>query len=250
MDRLLIYTCCDETYYMFIPLFCLSHLMYNDNADIEIGICSESLPKDIEDSLTFIREKYKNSKIQIDYSAFVFGIYGGKRVINNTMRFIIEPKLRDKYVYITDIDIVCCESIYECHIKDMIEHDSNYSNMVRKGTNRMTGLHFSLYSAYYPVIDKMQDIDITDNDEIVLYNIVKKDNYIDLSRDYRPVHGIHMSLNRDKVGGTTYIPGWGADRWKEVWYDICSTDEYKYVYSLFSDRMKAHVAKLNDYYEK
>lgn len=250
MDRLLIYTCCDETYYMFIPLFCLSHLMFNDNVDIEIGICTETLPVAIEESLNYIRERYPQSKLQIDYSVFTSGKYDNKCVMNNTMRFIIDPKLYDKYVYITDIDIVCCESISVCHIEDMINHKSNYSNMVRKGTNRMTGLHFSLYSAYYPVMSKLDGVDITDNDEIVLYNIVKQNSYVDLDRDYRPVHGIHMSLNRDKVGGTSYIPGWGADKWKDVWNSIISTNEYKYIYSLFSDRMKGHVGKLNDYYEE
>jgi len=40
---------------------------------------------------------------------------------------------------------------------------------------------------------------------------------VDLKRTFRPVHGIHMSLNRPNPGGTNNIPGWGADKWKEEW---------------------------------
>lgn len=34
---LLIYTCCDNKYAMFIPIFILSHCIHNDGCSIEIG---------------------------------------------------------------------------------------------------------------------------------------------------------------------------------------------------------------------
>lgn len=42
-DKTLVYTCCDEKYDFFIPLFCASILPTNKNVDIEIGISLSKL---------------------------------------------------------------------------------------------------------------------------------------------------------------------------------------------------------------
>lgn len=247
MGRFLIYTCCSSEYYMFIPLFCFSHLLHNSNADIEIGICDSNLDWRTEHALDIIRNNFPNNKIVIDYNAFSSGYYNGKHVLNNTLRFLIEPNIKDEYTYITDIDIICCESIYESHINDMRANNSNYSNIVRKNTNRLTGLHFTKTSSYYPLPD-ISNINIADNDEIVLYNIVSKRETIDLNRVFRPVHGIHMSLNRESVSGTKSIPGWGAANWQGEWEDINKHPIYNEIYKLFSPSIIVLIQKLEDFY--
>lgn len=232
---------------MFIPLFCLSHLMFNENTDIEIGICDSVLPKDIETSLDIIRNECPDSEIIIDYSLFESNRFDGKYVLNNTIRFLEEPIIKDEYTYITDIDIICCEEIKTSHIKDMIAYNSNYSNMVRTNSNRMTGLHFTKTSSYYP-LPNISDINIGINDEMVLYNIVKKREQIDLSRKFRPVHGIHMSLNRPTVGGSRTIPGWGADVWKDKWKELSKCNIYISIYKYFSKNLINLIDKLEAYY--
>ena len=68
--RTLVYTCCDEKYSHFIPLFCAALLWTNDNIDIEIGVSNEKLTDDEEQALTYLREQYPDSKILIKYNFF------------------------------------------------------------------------------------------------------------------------------------------------------------------------------------
>ena len=70
MKKTLIYTCCDEKYYKFIPIFCSSLLFNNENIDIEIGINNSELPLNQEKCLKILREIYPNSKILIKYDFF------------------------------------------------------------------------------------------------------------------------------------------------------------------------------------
>lgn len=247
--RLLIYTCCDNSYYSYIPIFCLSHLVFNKNIDIEIGICTKELPTDVEKCLEIIKKDFSKCKIKIDYSAFVNKKFDGRCVLNNTIRFVTTPHIKNEYIYITDIDIVCCEEIMVGHLKDMKNNNSNYSNVVRKGTERMTGLHFTRFDSYYP-LPNINDINIGDNDEIVLYNIVKKREKVDLERRYRPVHGIHMSKNRPYVEGKFGIPGWCADRWRKEWEIITNSETYKNISKHFSSDLSVLIEKLETFYEK
>lgn len=246
-NELLVYTCCDSKYYMFIPLFCLSHLIYNENADIEIGVCATKLSDNTEKALNIIREAYPNNKIIIDYSAFKNKVFCGRKIINNTARFLIEPQIKNEYTYITDIDIICCEAIMPMHIQDMIVNHSDYSNMVRKNTNRMTGLHFTKTSVYYPLPD-ISDINIGNNDEMVLYDIVSRRNNIDLLRNFRPVHGIHMSLNRPTVEGNSRIPGWGAEKWVGGMEKIMQNEVFNRINNYLDDKMLDMIIKLKDFY--
>lgn len=255
MKQLLIYTACDKKYEMFIPLFCLSHCIYNKNIDIEIAI-EKTLDDNVEQCLNIIRKYFPEVNIHINYNSFkVVGysaIVNGIKCIKNSVRFILKPYTRAEYVYITDIDIICCEDIADTHIADMIQYNSPFSNIVRKNTKRMTGLHFTKYDAYYPLdINYIKYVNTYNkNDEELLYDIVKKNNNIDLSRTYRPVHGIHMSLNRPTVAGTADLPGWGAQNFITQWKHISSTDCYKEMQQLFNKKLSELILLLNTYYEK
>ena len=59
MERTLIYTCCDEKYSHFIPLFCAALLYSNDNIDIEIGVSNSNLTnKELYISKMFFKHNF------------------------------------------------------------------------------------------------------------------------------------------------------------------------------------------------
>ena len=105
-------------------------------------------------AINYLRKKYNNSKIIINYKAFIknkTGFYYNDTKIQypNSIRFISQPTIKNKYVYITDIDIfIFVDNFYLKLIDDMNKRKSPYSNVVRPNTTRLTGLHFIEYDAY------------------------------------------------------------------------------------------------------
>ena len=173
-------------------------------------------------------------KLHPDAQIFIkTGMYkeeGGKRVLfengisvqSATVRFITNPTIKDKYTYISDIDIVSLDkNFYESHIRDMREHNRTYSNIVRKGVARLSGLHFCETEKQYPL--DLDGIDITGWNEVILMQVTEKRQKLDYETTWRPVHGIHMSANRPRIEGTRDIPGWFPKEW-----DYCEDhDNYK-----------------------
>lgn len=239
-DRTLIYTWCDTNYSVFIPIFCASLLSTNVNIDIEIGTSAHQLPETHHEALDKLRNLHPDAKILIKT-----GMYkedGLKRVIfengisvqSATVRFITNPTIRDKYTYISDIDIVSLDrNFYEGHIRDMHEHGRTYSNIVRKGVARLSGLHFCETDKQYPL--DLEGIDIAGWNEVILMEVTAKKQKLDYETTWRPVHGIHMSANRPQVEGTKDLPGWFPKEWdycedhdnyKKKWYEFKQTSEY------------------------
>ena len=174
-------------------------------------------------------------------------LYNNTKILANTIRFLEQPKLKAEYVYISDIDIICMDkNICEIHIQHMNEINKKYSNIVRKNTKRLTGLHFSKYDFYYPV--NYNEINLSKNDEEVLFDIVSKKCDIDLNTEFRPAHGIHMSPNRPDVKQGSKIPGWNAKPYKQQWNDFIQTSLYKQVEPYFYGICKDQIKKLNDFY--
>jgi len=55
----------------------------------------------------------------------------------------------------------------------MKKYKSSFSNRVRPETTRLTGLHFTKTSEYYPIpIDILCNQDYLGNDEMLLYKLV------------------------------------------------------------------------------
>ena len=251
--RVLVYSCCDELYSHYIPIFCNTILRADKlkKIDIEIGTSLNSLPKKEEQAINYLRKKYNKSKIIINYNAFIknkTGFYYNDTKIQypNSIRFISQPTIKNKYVYITDIDIfIFVENFYLNLIDDMKKRKSPYSNVVRPNTTRLTGLHFIEYDAYYP-IPKQKNYLI--NDEMLLYNIVQsKGIKIDKTSNYRPVFGIHASPNRPTVY-TSKIVGWGSEKYKYDWINYCKSSDFKYIYPLLDKYIVNKIKMLNNYY--
>lgn len=119
--------------------------------------------------------------------------------MDNSYRFIVEPMIKREYVYIGDIDIMILENVFDKH-SYIFEKGLPYSNIVRVNSKKLTGLHFCRYDKQYPLPNINDLIDSVFNDEDLLYAIMDRKGLIYPADEYRkiqrPVHGIHMSLNR------------------------------------------------------
>jgi len=157
--------------------------------------------------------------------------------IDNSIRFITSPKQFSNYVYIGDIDIMIFENILNWH-KPIFDAGLPYSNVVRNGTKRLTGLHLTKYDDYYPLPDIEDIVKDTVNDEEILYKIVERKGRLYDTARYnavvkgRPIHGIHMSLNRLPFSASSERVGWGVSYENSVeCQKILNTDEFKDFYS-------------------
>lgn len=251
-DRILLYTCCDDIYSHYIPIFC-NLALHSDKLkklDIEIGVSVNKLSDNEEKALDYLRKKYSYSKIIIKYNFFIKNntgfYYNNIKIKPNSVRFISQPLIHNKYVYITDIDIfIFIDNFYLYLIDDMKRRKSCYSNIVRPKTHHLTGLHFIEYDAYYPIpMQKKYNI----NDEVLLFNILKsKGIKIDYKTNYRPQFGIHVSPSRSHVSSIGHI-GWGAENYKFNWINYCKSKEFRYIYPLLDKFILKKISKLNNYY--
>ena len=251
-ERVLVYTCCDESYADFIPLFIHSMLFFNKiNVDVEIGVTMEHLPENTERAVEIIKEMYPDSKILIKTN---FGksvskkaaLFNGKEMMKTTIRFVSTPRIRNPYVYISDIDIITLkEDCFQQYLDDMAQNNREYSNIVRKSKpSHMSGLHFTKWDAYYPL--DLSGIHMIINCEEILKRIVAKKHKLDLNTTFRPVNGIHMSPNRDPLGK----PSWGLEEegHKDVWDYYIHSEEVKKIYPFLSPRIKRNINTVNKIY--
>ncbi len=247
-----IFTCCNIAYQDFIPLFAFSHLYYNPDATVEIGLENIKI-LEITGEINAIKliENYFG-KESLLLRQVNFTCHNGRSINPATVRFITEPQIKLEYTYISDIDILNLEKISDKHIPIMLEKKMLYSNIVRPNEPypRLTGLHFFITKTMYP-LPEMSDLDISNsNDENILFNLVKKKGiYIDHDYTYRPIHGFHPSPNRKvRADKDSKIPGWsGIDNtdFVEQYKTLIETDELKKIYPYLSLRIKKTIAQLN-----
>lgn len=123
--------------------------------------------------------------------------------IPNTYRFLEVPTVSAKYTYIADIDIMFLEPIVENYLKRWPAGNPAppYNNMIRKGTTRMTGVHFVITADYFTDALKAAQERLyrspKTNDEMILYQMCESAfGPVDLEYAWRPIYGIHFSPNR------------------------------------------------------
>jgi len=223
-----IFTCCNDKYTNFVPIFIFSHLFHNNDSFVEV--CWD-IPADenIYLSLDYLEKQYPG-RFLVRSSLIDKLIHNGKIIKCNggTNRFILVPFVKTKYIYISDIDIICLQyNIKQTHIDNMNSNNLPYSNVVRKNSEpkRLTGLHFTPYDNYYPLpaIDDL--LYALPYDEVFLYEVVKK-KFPNFNYDstFRPVHGIHASLHRNPLDDI----GWGITKSrKKQWGIFRETQEFK-----------------------
>lgn len=127
----------------------------------------------------------------------------------NAVRFTETPERRGEYTYIGDVDILVVEpDITAQHLRHMELTGLPYSNVIRPGQLRLTGLHFTRSDFHYPILIP-DDADPGLSDEAFLYEIVaaRDAGLPDPADTWRPTHGIHLSLNRVPVASAGQ-PNW------------------------------------------
>lgn len=253
MSDTLVYTICDEKYAKFVPLFIYSNLFY-DNVDIEVGIYTSKQNLDyIDESVKMckllfpdreicIRYLHPNDCVKYKFTNLLFV---------NSLRFVIEPLTKRDFVYISDVDIICCTENFTSFLKqDMNENNRQYSNICRDKNAKhkhLSGLHFTKWDAYYPL--DFKKIKFSDyGDECLLYDIVRMRNEIDYCTKYRPVFGPHVSPSRSpkKVGS---IPGWGYEPFKKNFRTLIEDETFLQLSSVITNDTKRIINILNNLYE-
>lgn len=156
--------------------------------------------------------------------------------MDHSLRFIAEPIEKAQYVYIGDVDVMLLENIMTWH-RPVFDAGLPYSNVVRTNSRKLTGLHLANYAKHYP-LGAIDDLVLgIENDEELLYAIVERKGLLYDGNmhskvlaertiadqgyvPFRPVHGIHMSLNRLPISYDGARPGWGIS-W--VYANRCDT---------------------------
>jgi len=217
-----IFTVCDKAYEDFIPLFILSNLTHVSDSIVEICVLDRERVEKTE-AIKYVRKLFPN-RIFIREIEFVHA---------DKARFMTEVQNKTEYVYISDIDIITLRSdILKIHIDEMEISKLPYSNGVRKGTKRMTGLHFTKFDSYYPI--GSYKFKKKYSDEELLYAIVKERNIGMPKRFFRPIFGIHMSPNRCALNEV----GWEIAKYKKEWKVFRELEQYKKLVPLLSGRIQ------------
>lgn len=228
-------------YKMFALPYITAALHFNRGAFVEI----------ITDNPQFLKKKHRKF-IQKYYSnrCLIRGIpeqfskWGHHKLLKSIRWFTI-PKIKTKYTYIGDIDIIILDSnLHIGHVKHANEINKPYSNIVRTNGINMTGLHFVITKPYYQKMNqaylnqvvqqvKLGKIRAKQLDERILCRMVKAKFGLPSSRSYRPGHGIHFSLHRA-------IMKWSGDGVLPPAFDeLCKTDAWKEgMNSVFDERFK------------
>jgi hypothetical protein len=238
-----IFTACNNKYVDFTPMFILSNLFFNRNAFVEVCLFKEGLDT-IQSSLDCLNELYPNEFLVREIDDITFS----PNTQTNSIRFILEPKVKMDYVYISDIDIITLDSsILKTHLDIMSDNKIPYSNIIRENSTRLTGLHFTPWDNYYPIKNIDHLTEYLKHDELFLYHLMI-DRFPNLKNKstLRPVHGIHASPNRKPIDTNV---NWGLhDHRKDPWVILTNSDEFKSIYNTLSIRLKDIVFTINNFY--
>jgi len=190
-SALLFYTYADSKYHPFAALYPLFALTSNPDSIVEI--CLSSPAEFVREYSQLIEFYHKNYPGRVLYSYIIE--HSG--ILPHSLRFIVQPQSYARYVYIGDVDTLLLESdILRNHLIKIKMNSLDFSNVVRPGTKRLTGLHFIAYDKMFPARIE-SDINIsTANDEELLYMLMDAKGFKmpSCSLAARPVHGIHISF--------------------------------------------------------
>lgn len=211
------FTACNAPYWPFVVPYATAVLIHNDDSMVEICVEDASLfQREHGRSLQLVSEAFPD-RVLIREGSF-------KGTIPNSVRFLETPLTRTEFTYIGDVDILILDNdITSVHAAHMGRTGLPYSNCVRSGTRRLTGLHFTRTDAHYP-LRVPSDLDLKGNDEELLFRLVVEKGLVlpDPLEAFRPVHGIHLSLARAPCPSPNGRPHWGltahyARRYRDLW---------------------------------
>ena len=211
--EVLIYTCGNNGYEHFAPLFIAAALWSSDSNQVEFGVPNLTA-FDEDPAISFLQERFP-ARFNLTQVSFP------PTTVPHALRFVTAPERKAPYVYIVDSDLVMLDQNFpQEHLAFLQRSGLPYANTIRPHTRRMTGLHFSRWDSYYPLPD-ISDLNLRMNDERVLAEIVHR-NGLALHEEpwFRPVPGIHPSPNRELTPSAKdgrLLPGWGVQPWIFQW---------------------------------
>lgn len=212
---LLFYTAATGFYHNFIPLYCLFGGLKHPGAKFEFLVRNSKMIQDKH--LKSLQEITNHLQINV-----VLNDISKSRIrpaMENSYRFLLEPQLKAKYVYIGDIDIILTRNVFEEN-KGFLENDMNYHNIIRENSSlpRLTGLHLAKYDHMYPLHHDLAKY-YRQNDEHILYKNYQLKGKLhnkkeqQMSHDIgRPLCGVHMSLNRLPFSYWEERVHWGIEK--------------------------------------
>jgi hypothetical protein len=216
------YTFATGRYKHFAIPYLVSSLLNNKDSFVELVVDDKNFfgQKVLDFVYANFRDRYSIKKIPKNFYPW---LSQGKYI--KSVRWVTIPNIEAKYTYIGDVDILMLDkNISSGHARHAESIGRPYSNIVRNHPTKrkMSGLHFVVTKPYYKVLNQTELNKIISNinsgnikkqmlDECLLYTIVKE--YLGLPKnsnlkdgyglEYRPTHGIHMSLPRR-------LTGWGV----------------------------------------
>ncbi len=209
--RTLFFSVASGDYEAFAAPFAASALAHNDDIAVELVIDDMAdYERCYRDAIGILTDFFPQRVFFRDDRPS--GLTGPKA------RFLMEPSHRADYVYISDVDILILEkNITVTHIKKMNESGLPYSNIQRPNKRRLSGLHFTKWERYYPIEEIDPEFVRDRSDEAILYELMRLRGLLPAPNLGRPVHGIHMSPNRDTVVRTEGVMSWGVtpDLWQK-----------------------------------
>lgn len=203
-------------YTKYIPYYIYSILRSYPNFYVKIFV-NDSLNINERNCLNMIRKKLSNNfEVKENFfKQFNFDKWNVSEEGRKAIRFLIPRKefIEFQNVYFGDIDFLIFNEnpgILEGHLSHCEKVGLPYSNLVRKNSHRLTGLHFFKVEEYYNKMDKiinnyLEDKEMLVNqlskikwDEEFLYKIVEEGiGFGQLAKyDYRPHHGFHIGCIR------------------------------------------------------
>jgi hypothetical protein len=247
---ILFFTCANVPYEDFIPLYAFSTLCHVEEARLEFGVEDVAAFSSRHGrAIALIHEVHGNDRVKIRQVPWSTPTGGG--IVPNTVRFINEPESAAQYVYIGDVDIIVLDrDLVAKHLNHMKNMKLPYSNSVRPGTQRMSGLHFAPMDVHYPLPD-ISDLDVGSmNDERLLYAMVKRKGLPVIDDHwFRPTHGIHISPNRpvlksvDDKGNET--PGWSIESHKKAWLEFSRKSSFRRLRGMLSQRVQSCLREID-----
>lgn len=217
---LTVFTVADRRYEPFVVPYAASVLSHNPGAVVEIVV---EQPRRFQaengDALDLLDAAFPGGLV------LTRGRFEGKP---HSLRFLLTPTVQNDYVYIGDIDVLVLTDIAVPHLAQMDTTGLPYSNMVRVGQERLTGLHFTRWDAFYPLTTIDDQPKLKAMDEHYLYQVILKRGLNLPPGEFRPMLGYHLTPSRsphpiywaetsDPAYVATYMALRDGPLWIELW---------------------------------
>jgi hypothetical protein len=194
-------------YCAYIPCYIASVLISYPAAFVKVFVSDDAIPG--HEPLDLISSSISNRYSILRWRSLQVDEVDFRRAAR---WFLPRSEFQDyRYVYIGDVDFLVvreADGITGPHVDHCRRLQVPYSNVVRRGTQRLTGLHFIETTPYYdrmqPTLDKYveQSGFLSRPNERVLFDLVQEGIGIPRKRmrqfPYRPHHGVHLGVLRGR----------------------------------------------------